>query len=196
MFKPFFLLTSLALAAVALPAQMTAAPAVAQVPADLPTGERWLKHFREDLLPFWNVPDAWGTPRGDFPTFRGNDGRAVDWAKPSAELAEAPGWIKENFGREFVRMKSRQTYFYGVAYHLTGDPKMLALAGRFTDGTVTWNTGVRRGSRGDCSSRTMRANGYSWCSSVARTFASTPPSSVLKLCAGSIFVRIGTGLTR
>ncbi len=109
-------------------------PAVAQprpaasIPADLPTGERWLKHFNEDLLPFWNVPDAWGQPRGDFPTFRGNDGRAVDWAKPPAELAEAPGWIRENFGREFVRMKSRQTYFYGVAYHLTGDPKLLALA--------------------------------------------------------------------
>jgi mannose/cellobiose epimerase-like protein (N-acyl-D-glucosamine 2-epimerase family) len=97
-------------------------------PADLPTGERWLKHFKEDLLPFWNVPDAWGSPRGNFPTFRGNDGKAVDWAKPPEELASAPSWIKENFGREYVRMKSRQTYFYGVAYHLTGDPKMLALA--------------------------------------------------------------------
>ena len=111
-----------------------ALPAVAQthtaarIPADLPTGERWLKHFNEDLLPFWNVPDAWGTPRGNFPTFRGNDGRAVDWTKPPGELATAPGWIKENFGREYVRMKSRQTYFYGVAYHLTGDPKMLELA--------------------------------------------------------------------
>jgi len=111
----------------ALPAVAQTSPA-AQIPADLPRGERWLKHFSEDLLPFWNVPDAWGRPRGDFPTFRGNDGRAVDWGKPPAELAEAPGWIKENFGREFVRMKSRQTYFYGVAYHLTGDPKLLELA--------------------------------------------------------------------
>jgi len=125
--KPFVLLTILALAALALPAQPIPAPA-ATIPADLPTGERWLKHFNEDLLPFWNLPDAWGTPRGDFPTFRGNDGRAVDWAKPPAELTEAPGWIRENFGREYVRMKSRQTYFYGVAYHLTGDPKMLGLA--------------------------------------------------------------------
>ena len=111
----------------ALPAVAQTSPA-AQIPMDLPTGERWLKHFNEDLLPFWNVPDAWGTPRGDFPTFRGNDGKAVDGSRPPEELATAPGWIKENFGRDYVRMKSRQTYFYGVAYHLTGDPKMLGLA--------------------------------------------------------------------
>ena len=129
MFKHLLLLACLAFPVSELPAFAQVMPSAAvQVPSDLPTGERWLQHFREDLLPFWNVPDAWGTPRGDFPTFRGNDGRAVDWAKPPEELATAPGWLKENFGREFVRMKSRQTYFYGVAYHLTGDPKMLALA--------------------------------------------------------------------
>ncbi len=126
MFKSILLL--IALAGTALPAQAPKPPSAATVPADLPSGERWLRHFREDLLPFWNVPDAWGTPRGDFPTFRRNDGRVVDWAKPPEELATAPGWIKDNFGREYVRMKSRQTYFYGVAYHLTGDPKMLELA--------------------------------------------------------------------
>ena len=131
MLKPLVLLSALAVLTLGPPvsaqvAQVTQAQA--QIPTDLPTGERWLKHFREDLLPFWNVPDAWGTPRGDFPTFRGNDGQAVDWAKPPEELATAPGWIKEAFGREYVRMKSRQTYFYGVAYHLTGDPKMLELA--------------------------------------------------------------------
>jgi mannose/cellobiose epimerase-like protein (N-acyl-D-glucosamine 2-epimerase family) len=126
-FKPILLLSCLALFTVGLPAPAQA-PAATTGAAKLPSGERWLKHFNEDLLPFWNVPDAWGTPRGDFPTFRGNDGRAVDWAKPPEELAEGPGWIKAEFGREYVRMKSRQTYFYGVAYHLTGDPRMLELA--------------------------------------------------------------------
>ncbi len=129
MFKSFVLLAALAALTSGHPAGAQGTlVALVQVPADLPTGERWLKHFREDLLPFWNVPDAWGKPRGDFPTFRGNDGKVVDWAKPPEELATAPGWIKEHFGREYVRMKSRQTYFYGVAYHLTGDPKMLELA--------------------------------------------------------------------
>jgi mannose/cellobiose epimerase-like protein (N-acyl-D-glucosamine 2-epimerase family) len=128
MSKSLVLLTLLFCFGLALPAQVPPAPAAVTVPVDLPTGERWLRHFNEDLLPFWNLPDAWGSPRGNFPTFRGNDGKTVDWTKPPEALATAPGWIKEAFGREYVRMKSRQTYFYGVAYHLTGDPKMLELA--------------------------------------------------------------------
>jgi mannose/cellobiose epimerase-like protein (N-acyl-D-glucosamine 2-epimerase family) len=91
-------------------------------------GQRWLDHFQEDLLPYWNVPTAWGTPRGNFPTFRCNDGSLVNEAKPCTEIRDAPVWIKENIGLEFTRMKSRQTYFYCVAYHLTGDPEMLKLA--------------------------------------------------------------------
>ncbi len=91
-------------------------------------GQRWLDHFNQDLLPFWNVPAAWGVPRGDFPTFRCNDGGLLSAASPCPELQDAPGWIQENLGREYTRMKSRQTYFYGVAYHLTGDPEMLKLA--------------------------------------------------------------------
>ena len=128
MIRSLSLAMGLGLFATVYPATAQTSPPVVQAPADLPTGERWLKHFNEDLLPFWNVPDAWGSPRGDFPTFRGNDAKTVDWAKPPEELATAPGWIKENFGRDYVRMKSRQTYFYGMAYHLTGDPKMLELA--------------------------------------------------------------------
>ncbi len=132
MFQSLLLLTVLAHPAPLLSVQAQAVQAAAQrpipSPVDLPTGERWLQHFNEDLLPFWNVPAAWGSPRGDFPTFRGNNGKAVDWAQPPEELATAPGWIKANFGREYVRMKSRQTYFYGVAYHLTGEPKLLELA--------------------------------------------------------------------
>lgn len=91
-------------------------------------GQRWLDHFNQDLLPFWNVPAAWGTPRGDFPTFRCNDGNLFSEASPCPEIKDAPGWIKASAGLEFTRMKSRQTYFYGAAYHLTGDPAMLALA--------------------------------------------------------------------
>ncbi|HJW43142.1 MAG TPA: hypothetical protein VJ463_01720 [Geothrix sp.] len=128
MLKRWLLLVVLSLPGAWLPAQAPSAAAVVKASPDLPTGERWLQHFREDLLPYWDLPDAWGNPRGDFPTFRGMDGKAVDWAKPSEEFLKAPGWIKENFGREYVRMKSRQTYFYGVAYHLTGDPRMLELA--------------------------------------------------------------------
>jgi len=106
----------------------TAGPEARQWIARLPSGEGWLTHFREDLLPFWDTPEAWGEPRGDFPTFRCNDGKRFIAATPCPELAGAPVWIRENLDREFVRMKSRQTYLYGVAFHLTGDARMLALA--------------------------------------------------------------------
>jgi mannose/cellobiose epimerase-like protein (N-acyl-D-glucosamine 2-epimerase family) len=129
MLKRFLLWSALSCLAAGVPATaQTPSTTALQVPSELPAGDRWLKHFNEDLLPFWDMPDAWGTPRGNFPTFRGNDGKAVAWSKPPEELATAPGWIKENFGREYVRMKSRQTYVYCVAYHLTGDPRMLRLA--------------------------------------------------------------------
>ena len=39
-------------------------------------------------------------------------------------------------------MMSRQTYFYGVAYHLTGDPALLALA---RDGWTTCGARARPG---------------------------------------------------
>ena len=106
-------------------------PRATQRPAtltQLTPGSRWLEHFQQDLLPFWNLPDAWGEPRGNFPTFRCNSGHLPVAGNPCPELASAPEWIRENLGRDYTRMKSRQTYFYGVAYHLTGDPRMLALA--------------------------------------------------------------------
>jgi mannose/cellobiose epimerase-like protein (N-acyl-D-glucosamine 2-epimerase family) len=101
---------------------------VTHLPQPARDGQVWLDHFREDLLPFWNLADAWGQPRGNFPTFRGQDGRLQDPARSDQGFGNAPRWIRENFGIEYTRMKSRQTYFYGVAYHLTGDPKMLELA--------------------------------------------------------------------
>ncbi|HEX2834677.1 MAG TPA: hypothetical protein VHW00_16820 [Thermoanaerobaculia bacterium] len=99
-----------------------------RAPHDLPRGEVWVAHLENDLAPFWTMPDALGDPIGNFPTFRCNDGRRWDPARPCDDLLEAGSWISENLDRDYVRMQSRQTYFYGVAYHLTGDPKMLALA--------------------------------------------------------------------
>jgi hypothetical protein len=84
--------------------------------------------MERDLVPFWTQPAALGSPVGDFPTFRCDDGRAWDAAAPCAELAEAPDWIRGALGRQYTRMRSRQTYLYGVAFHLTGDPRLLALA--------------------------------------------------------------------
>ncbi|HEX6100916.1 MAG TPA: hypothetical protein VF432_31650 [Thermoanaerobaculia bacterium] len=114
------------LAAILLAACATQAP---PPPAGLPKGDVWLAHLERDLKPFWTMPDALGEPVGNFPTFRCHDGRRFDRAtNPCPELAQAGSWISDHLDREFLRMQSRQTYFYGVAFHLTGDPRMLELA--------------------------------------------------------------------
>ncbi|MCK6684465.1 MAG: hypothetical protein L6R30_18845 [Thermoanaerobaculia bacterium] len=91
-------------------------------------GERWVAHLEKDLVPFWTQESALGSPAGNFPTFRCDDGTLVDPQLPCADLAYSGVWISQKMDREYTRMKSRQTFFYGVAYHLTGDEKMLELA--------------------------------------------------------------------
>ncbi|HYI11811.1 MAG TPA: AGE family epimerase/isomerase [Thermoanaerobaculia bacterium] len=100
----------------------------ATAPAGLPEGKVWIEHLQRDLVPFWTMPDALGDPVGNFATFRCHDGRRFDRAAPCPELLQAGAWISENLDREYVRMQSRQIYFYAAAYHLTGDLKMLELA--------------------------------------------------------------------
>lgn len=102
-------------------------------PAAMPAADTWVAHLTRDLAPFWTRPEALGSEPGAFPTFRCADGRAWDPAAPCPDLAEGPGWIRSELGREYTRMRSRQTYFYGVAYHLTGDEAMLRHAREGSD---------------------------------------------------------------
>ncbi|MDR1269321.1 MAG: hypothetical protein LBK82_07330, partial [Planctomycetaceae bacterium] len=38
---------------------------------ELPQGERWIKHLKEDLMPFWEMETALGSSeRGNFPSYR------------------------------------------------------------------------------------------------------------------------------
>ncbi len=93
----------------------------------LPSGERWLAHLNDELLPFWTTPEALGTPLGNFPTYRCNDGSLVNPADPCLEIRNAdPAIVK--LSRDYVRSKSRQIFAYGVAYHLTGEEKYLLYA--------------------------------------------------------------------
>ena len=98
------------------------------VPAVLPAGETWVTHLSRDLAPFWLMPEALGSPVGAFPTFRCDDGRLVDPDLPCGELQVAGPWVFTQIGKEFTRMRSRQTFFYGVAFHLTGEERYLDLA--------------------------------------------------------------------
>ncbi|MEZ4388557.1 MAG: hypothetical protein R3D98_13500 [Candidatus Krumholzibacteriia bacterium] len=88
----------------------------------------WLAHAEHDLGRFWLDPRYQGDPVGSFPTFICGDGRVWDPADPCPSLADAPEWIASELGRQDLRMVSRQTYTYGVIFHLSGNPEALALA--------------------------------------------------------------------
>lgn len=94
---------------------------------DVPTGDRWIQHLNEDLLPFWDMEEAFGDPIGNYPTYRCNDGSVYDPLDPCSEIENADISIVKP-EREYVRAKSRQIFAYGVAYHLTGNSNYLLLA--------------------------------------------------------------------
>jgi len=96
--------------------------------SELPSLARWSQHVTDDIMPFWTTADALGTPVGNFPTFRCNDGTAFHPEAPCPELAKPPGWIVPELGRDYTRMKSRQTFLYGVAFHITGEERYLEYA--------------------------------------------------------------------
>lgn len=105
-----------------------APPATPVAPGALLDGAAWQRHASRDLLPYWREAGALGVPPGRFPTFRCDDGRAFEPARPCNELTHGPAWIRPELGRQYVRMQARQTFAYAVGFHLTGDPALLSLA--------------------------------------------------------------------
>lgn len=93
---------------------------------NLPSGEEWLNHTVQGLAPYWLMASAQGVPKGNFPTFRCDNGEIIDIDSVCRELKH--GWMKDHYQRDYTRMKSRQTFAYGVLYHLTGKPEALDLA--------------------------------------------------------------------
>lgn len=85
------------------------APPAAPAPVGLEAAT-WTAHLQDDLLPYWTMDAAKGTPVGNFPTYRGMDGsvQTPDLRKP--------------------RMMGRQVFLYSTAYLLTGDESLLDLA--------------------------------------------------------------------
>ncbi|AGW14204.1 hypothetical protein DGI_2463 [Megalodesulfovibrio gigas DSM 1382 = ATCC 19364] len=97
-----------------------------------PDAAYWIAHLERDLLPYWLTPAA--TPEsGPFPTYRMDDGRAMT----NGTVAEYKASAKQRGGQwiidegklddNYIRTHARQTFAYGVAYHLTGNPRYLAL---------------------------------------------------------------------
>ncbi len=132
LFAPAALL--LALAVSGLPGCRTPGPTGPVFTSDATVGtssalvppERWLAHAEDELLPFWSNPAALGSPAGAYPTFRCNDGSAWVPAAPCREMTGLPEWLATELGTEYTRMRSRQAFVYGAAFHLTGDERYLA----------------------------------------------------------------------
>src|SRR5512135_1274198 len=70
----------------------------------------WLSHEQSDLLPFWTMTEAQGSPVGNFPTWRGMDGSL------------------QNPTNRKPRMMGRQVFAYCAAFLMTGDETYLDLA--------------------------------------------------------------------
>jgi len=90
--------------------------------SSLPTGDRWLAHLNNDLLPFWTMPSALGNPLGSFPSTRCDDGSLLNFNNPCAPIAGNAYLMTPD---QYLVPLSRQTYGYGVAYHLTGNTAYL-----------------------------------------------------------------------
>lgn len=95
--------------------------------------ERWLEHLQDDLMKFWDRPEAYTLDGGLFPTYRTNKGELLprdseDWPEEFVEAAaneDTKGLVET--GDNFVRAHSRQTYAYGIAFHMTGNQRYLEL---------------------------------------------------------------------
>ena len=113
------------------------APAQQAAPSrldSLPTPQRWMQHLTQELMPFWTMPQALGSPLGAFPTNRYNNGDTVRPGMPPPDSTQQTrqrwGWYS---GLSVVSL-SRQTYAYCVAYYMTGEERYL----RYAKAGVDW----------------------------------------------------------
>ncbi|HET9450686.1 MAG TPA: AGE family epimerase/isomerase [Aggregicoccus sp.] len=83
-------------------------------PAEAPAGlepATWRAHLEQELLPFWRMEEAKGSPLGNFPTRRTMSGAVASGSTTRKS-----------------RMLGRQTYAYAVSYLMTGDEELLSLS--------------------------------------------------------------------
>lgn len=93
----------------------------------------WKDHLEKDLMKFWNKPDAYDLDGALFPTYRTNKGEKLsankeEWPeefKAAAADPDTAGLVEPEYN--FVRAHSRQTYAYGIAFHMTGNTNYLEL---------------------------------------------------------------------
>lgn len=85
------------------------------------------------LMKFWNKPDAKNLDGGLFNTYLTNEGKLLpekeeDWSEEYKLAKKDPdAWALIDLEHNYVRAHSRQTYAYGIAFHMTGNPEYLNL---------------------------------------------------------------------
>jgi len=89
---------------------------------DISPGKRWLDHLTNDLLPFWTSEAALGKPVGTFPSIRCDDGSLYNDRMPCPEIGPL-----RSLNERYTVALSRQAFGYGVAFHLTGERRYLAM---------------------------------------------------------------------
>lgn len=99
-----------------------ALPVPARAQDSIPAGQRWLDHLTKDLLPFWMSDAALGNPIGAFPSIRCDDGTLWNERAPCPEIG-----TRRPRDERYVVALSRQSFGYGVAFHLTGERKYLEM---------------------------------------------------------------------
>ncbi|MGN1318047.1 MAG: hypothetical protein ACI4VF_03460 [Lachnospirales bacterium] len=100
--------------------------------------EVWSDHLENDLMKFWNNPDAKDLSGGLFNTFLSNKGEKLpedesqfpEEIKAALENDEVKDLITTD--TDYVRAHSRLTYAYGVAYHITGKTEYLEMCKKGT----------------------------------------------------------------
>lgn len=91
----------------------------------------WKRHLTQDLMKFWDRPEAVELHGSLFPTYRTNRGDVLpqdpdSWPEEFKQAKQDPdtaGLIEPEYN--FVRAHSRQTFAYGIAFHMTGEPRYL-----------------------------------------------------------------------
>lgn len=91
---------------------------------NLPDYKTWIEHAGY-LEKFWLHEDAKGTPLGNFPTWRCNDGSLRNMKLCPYE--RDVGRMLEISMIDFVRMSARQTFAYGALFNITGNKEALRL---------------------------------------------------------------------
>ena len=104
-------------------------PAISQAVAPLLGPQAWVDHVVNDMMPFFTIPDAQGSPIGAFPGRRCNDGTMPD---PTARCSDVSA-SEANNPQQYLVAQSRQVYAYATAFHMTGDTEYLDLAKAGTD---------------------------------------------------------------